>query len=331
MLEKYFEQRLNNENNNKIRFKFTPFPDRHQLIEWKITQIEDAITKGDIELVNSHYAGLIELVRQQNINTHGALDDYLQIIKEEYDNFRKEFICKYPKNFLPSNLQNSTTMLNETAKMDLHQSNMQEATRLKESGNIEAAIQLILNSYKQTGFLDSDKLSAYLAQKGDIENAVQVLKNAMSKTFPYNNHSLYWRKISSIYFKTKDMNNYLYALTISIMYQLIHTDTIIGDIESIQEFYRSQSVEYFGLTNISRYIKITKQPNFIDKYNTILMQFFNEIKPQILEYCFFRSDNNFSQKEMDFFSKYSFNFFDEFYNSKIKNIILNSDNKELIN
>ena len=61
------------------------------------------------------------------------------------------------------------------------------------------------------------------------------------------------------------------------------------------------------------------------------MQFFNEIKPQILEYCFFRSDNNFSQKEMDFFSKYSFNFFDEFYNSKIKNIILNSDNKELIN
>ncbi len=347
LLDKLFKRHSNQNNDNQamkhetvlskqtveLIVQETPFPDRHKLIEWKIEMLDKAFASKNLELINKQYAGLIETVRQQNINTNGLLNDYLNSIRDEYDKFRTTYNLEYPQECLPpwerkenNNTLNRTSQLSDNDKLNLHSSNMREATKLKESGEIRKAINLIYQSQQQTGYLENEKLSSYLSLNNEIEDAVEVLKSAMNKNFPYNNHSHYWKKISSIYFKHKDFDRYLYALTMSIFYGVIHYFPIIGDKKLVNEFYKSQSVEYIGLPNILRFIKIIKQPDFIEKYNTILMPFFNDIQPMILEICKFREYDKFTEKEMLFFNQYTLSFFSEFYHDKIKKNIF--DNNE---
>lgn len=222
------------------------------------------------------------------------------------------------------NNKNSTlksfNQLSEDEKLDLHSSNMREATKLKESGDIKKAIDLIYQSHQQTGYRDNVKLSSYLSQNNEADIAVEVLKEAMNNKFPYNKHFYYWQKISTIYFKHKNLEQYLYASTMSAFYGVLHYFPIIGDKNLVNEFYKAQTVEYLGLTNMERFVKIIKQPDFVDKYNAVLMLFFNEIKPMVLENCKFRTDNEFTKKEMIFFNQYTLRFFAEFYQEKIKRI-----------
>ncbi|GEM_PF-6762816 len=270
----------------------TPFPDRRKLIKWTIDKIKVSINNGDVELVNKQYANLIELVRQQNINENGALDDFLNSIRGEYDSFREKFLCEYPQELLPPQERNNNEVkINDDERIELHNLQKEEVSNLK---------------------MDARS-----------QEAIEELKNAMSREFPYNNHSYYWQKISSLYFKNKDMENYLYAITMSVFYCVIHYYTIIGDKRLVNDFYKTQSVEYVGLTNMSRFVKQIHQPNFIDKYNSVLMPFFNEIKPLVLETCKFRANDKFTKKEMDFFNKYTLEFFDNFYNEKIKCLLKN--------
>lgn len=290
----------NNELKNESTQTITPFPDRNKLIEWTIAKIETSIEKGDVELVNKQYAGLIELVRQQNINTNGALDDYLNTIRDEYESFRKTYNLEYPQECLPpQERKNNTSNISDKERIESQQSNMREAKKLKKNEN--------------------------KAEIENIEEAVKLLKSEMSKDFPYNNHSYIWQKIASKYFKGNDMESYLYAITMSVFFGVIHYYTIIGDKEILKEFYETQSVEYVGLPNLSRFIKKMNKPDFMEKYNAVLMSFFNEIRPQVMENCKFRLEDKFSKKEMDFYNKYSLTFFEKFYNEKIKDIAFDTN------
>lgn len=307
--------------------EMTPFPDRHKLINWQIDKLEQAISNGDVNLVNKLYAGLIELVRQQNINKKGELDDYLKTIRKEYDEFRMKFNLEYPQESLPPNERKNTTntikrgntILSEEEKMKIHSSNMREATRLKENGQIKEAIELIQKSQKQTGFTDPSKLASYLLINNEPEAAVEVLRNTLEKKFPYYNNP--WLQISSIYYRSKNYERYLYAMTMFIFFEVIYGMPMHWDKNVVKAFYKEQSVEFLNITNVSRFMKIMQRPDFLEKYNAVLMPFFNEIKTEILQYTRYREDDKFTEQELQFFNRYSLTFFEKFYNDNVKKIV----------
>ena len=304
--------------------EMTPFPDRHKLINWQIDKLEQAISNGDVNLVNKLYAGLIELVRQQNINKKGELDDYLKTIRKEYDEFRMKYNLEYPQESLPPNERKNTTntikrgntILSEEEKMKIHSSNMREATRLKENGQIKEAIELIQKSQKQTGFTDPSKLASYLLINNEPEAAVEVLRNTLEKKIPYYNNP--WLQISSIYYRSKNYERYLYAMTMFIFFEVIYGMPMHWDKNVVKAFYKEQSVEFLNITNVSRFMKIMQRPDFLEKYNAVLMPFFNEIKTEILQYTRYREDDKFTEQELQFFNRYSLTFFEKFYNDNVK-------------
>jgi|GEM_PF-2709309 len=78
-----------------------PFPTRVDTIVWHIKAINKGLATGDLNLANLSYAKLIESIRQQNVNEQGNLEDTLQIIREEYEQFLKIYGLDYPHQFSP--------------------------------------------------------------------------------------------------------------------------------------------------------------------------------------------------------------------------------------
>jgi hypothetical protein len=78
-----------------------PFPDRIRTIQFHANAIKRGFANGDLSMVNLSYAKFIEAIRQQNVNEHGAYEDYLSAAREEYDRFRQAYQLEYPSQFLP--------------------------------------------------------------------------------------------------------------------------------------------------------------------------------------------------------------------------------------
>ena len=93
------------------------------------------------------------------------------------------------------------------------------------------------------------------------------------------------------------------------------------DKKVVNAFYKEQSVEFLSITNVSRFMKIMQRPDFLEKYNAVLMPFFNEIKTEILQYTRYREDDKFTEQELQFFNRYSLTFFEKFYNDNVKKIM----------
>ncbi len=77
------------------------FPDRINAIDWHNQKIQQGLKTGDIDLANLSYAKLYESIRQQNVNDNGEFNDILEVIKQEYKEFREYFQVEYPEQFLP--------------------------------------------------------------------------------------------------------------------------------------------------------------------------------------------------------------------------------------
>lgn len=77
------------------------FPDRINTIDWHNQKIQQGLRTGDIDLANLSYAKLYESIRQQNVNDNGEFNDVLEVIKQEYKEFREYFQVEYPEQFLP--------------------------------------------------------------------------------------------------------------------------------------------------------------------------------------------------------------------------------------
>ena len=77
------------------------FPDRINAIDWHNQKIQQGLKTGDIDLANLSYAKLYESIRQQNVNDNGEFNDILEVIKQEYKEFREYFQVEYPEQFSP--------------------------------------------------------------------------------------------------------------------------------------------------------------------------------------------------------------------------------------
>ncbi|CAM1342671.1 hypothetical protein [Tenacibaculum amylolyticum] len=77
------------------------YPDRINAIDWHYQKIQQGLRAGDVDLVNLSYSKLYESIRQQNVNDNGEFNDILEIIKQEYLEFREYFQVEYPEQFLP--------------------------------------------------------------------------------------------------------------------------------------------------------------------------------------------------------------------------------------
>lgn len=93
------------DNRFKSKISRSYFPDRSDAIDWHINTITKGLGEGDLELVNTSYAKLIESIRQQNLSDQGRHDDILKAVREEYQEFRRTYGFDYPKQFLPENSQ----------------------------------------------------------------------------------------------------------------------------------------------------------------------------------------------------------------------------------
>ncbi len=78
-----------------------PFPDRVDNINWHMNAISKGFKSNDLELVNLSYAKLIESIRQQNINDKNEFANHIEFVRNEYEEFRKDFGFEYPIQFLP--------------------------------------------------------------------------------------------------------------------------------------------------------------------------------------------------------------------------------------
>ena len=78
-----------------------PFPDRINNINWHMNAISKGFKNNDLELVNLSYAKLIESIRQQNINDKNEFANHIEFVRNEYEEFRKDFGFEYPIQFLP--------------------------------------------------------------------------------------------------------------------------------------------------------------------------------------------------------------------------------------
>ncbi len=76
------------------------FPDRSFNIQFLKKSVIELIEKGELELANKNFAGLIESIRQQNLNLNGQLDKLLEQTKIEYLQFREQYNLDYPVQFL---------------------------------------------------------------------------------------------------------------------------------------------------------------------------------------------------------------------------------------
>lgn len=85
----------------KSKLSEIKFPDRINAIEWHNQKIQQGLKTGDIDLANLSYAKLYESIRQQNVNDNGEFNDILEVIKQEYKEFREYFQVEYPEQFLP--------------------------------------------------------------------------------------------------------------------------------------------------------------------------------------------------------------------------------------
>jgi hypothetical protein len=77
------------------------FPDRINTIGWHNQKIEQGLQTGNTDLANLSYAKLYESIRQQNVNDNGEFNELLEVIKQEYKEFREYFQVEYPEQFLP--------------------------------------------------------------------------------------------------------------------------------------------------------------------------------------------------------------------------------------
>ncbi|MFC4633476.1 hypothetical protein ACFO3O_06135 [Dokdonia ponticola] len=77
------------------------FPDRINAIDWHNQKIQQGLKTGDIDLANLSYAKLYESIRQENVNDNGEFKDILEVINQEYKEFREYFQVEYPEQFLP--------------------------------------------------------------------------------------------------------------------------------------------------------------------------------------------------------------------------------------
>ena len=72
-----------------------PFPDRINNINWHMNAISKGFKNNDLELVNLSYAKLIESIRQQNINDKNEFANHIEFVRNEYEEFRKDFGFEY--------------------------------------------------------------------------------------------------------------------------------------------------------------------------------------------------------------------------------------------
>jgi len=63
------------------------FPDRSQEIKLHSNWAKEAEAKGDFDTARTHYFRWVESVRQQNVNTGGALEVELEDAKKAYADF----------------------------------------------------------------------------------------------------------------------------------------------------------------------------------------------------------------------------------------------------
>lgn len=65
------------------------FPDRDDAITFHRDLVFRSRARGDISMARGAYAALVESVKQQNINSGGALQRELDAVKQEYSEFVK--------------------------------------------------------------------------------------------------------------------------------------------------------------------------------------------------------------------------------------------------
>jgi len=129
---------------NSTRQKFQskiadlPFPDRIDAIVLHIKSIDKGLANGDLEIANLSYAKLIESIRQQNVTENGSLEDHLQTIRKEYDEFRAYHGLEYPQQFLPPSQRQktqSTSTVQSNPKPTVTINNSKLKTLLSELGS----------------------------------------------------------------------------------------------------------------------------------------------------------------------------------------------------
>lgn len=71
------------------------------LIPFHINNLESALARGDLKIVNLSYAKIIEIVRQKNVEEKGKHEEISKSLLNEYEQFRQSHELEYPQQFLP--------------------------------------------------------------------------------------------------------------------------------------------------------------------------------------------------------------------------------------
>jgi hypothetical protein len=203
---------------------------------------------------------------------------------------------------------------------DEHAKINREATALKESGNIDLAI------IKLQKLGASEKLASYLSKAGRKEEALNTILTIIKEReenipLPYNAHGSLWGKYASICFQHKDYENYLHAISLSIFYYVTHNAPFTpGGKEILNDFYKCRDVLYWNSTNFEKMLKKINKEYAYDEYTKTFMFLFDEIKKDVYSVCKPLCEK-FTNQDILIFKKHSREFFEDFYNKRMKHII----------
>lgn len=212
--------------------------------------------------------------------------------------------------------------IEEESDMDKAARLLREATALKET-NIELAIEKIKESIS-LGSESYNKLASYLLCSGRAYEAIAVYKdiyipNIKRAGMPYHALGDAYRKLASLYYRSKNLDEYFYYTSLSCFYVITH-GLGLNDIELLDSFYESKRpIYYSGQPNFERALKKIGKSDIYDEFEKAFMPLFDNLKEQI--YIAAKTDTfhgTTPQKIIDQrFSVFTEDFFSDFYKKNL--------------